>query len=277
MWFVGHQTASFRDVADRFNITLSSLHRIIERLTYFLSNYSPQIIKWPNNQQKRESEMSFRANGFPMAIGAIDGSHIQIDKPDNDPDSYINRKGYYSIQMQVVCDHNRKIIDFFAGYPGSVHDSRVFRNSPLCNTLEEKCGPYFLLGDSGYPLKTRWMTPFKERGQLTRRQINYNLKLSQNRYRIEHCFGILKQKFRQLYHLKFRNITKIVHFMRACCVLHNIAINDEFLEEISDDFHASNAQIQTVPQNQGILEEEDIEEDNDAKRIRDRIVDALFI
>jgi len=60
-------------------------------------------------------------------------------------------------------------------------------------------------------------------------------------------------------------------------VLHNIAIDDEFLEEISDDFHASNAQIQAVLQNQGILEEEDIEEDHDAKRIRDRIVDALYI
>lgn len=72
MWFVGHQAASFRDVADRFNITLSSLHRIIERLTYFLSNYSPQIIKWPNDEEKQEPEISFKANGFPMAIGAID-------------------------------------------------------------------------------------------------------------------------------------------------------------------------------------------------------------
>lgn len=101
MWFVGHQTASFRDVADRFNITLSSLHRIIERVIYFLSNYSPQIIKWPNNEHKRESEKAFRENGFPMAIGAIDGCHIKIDKPDKDPDSYINRKGYYSIQVSI--------------------------------------------------------------------------------------------------------------------------------------------------------------------------------
>jgi len=101
MWFVGHQTASFRDDADRFNITLSSLHRIIERVTYFLSNYSPQIIKWPNNEQRRESEKAFGENGFPMAIGAIDGCHIKIDEPDKDPDSYINRKGYYSIQVSI--------------------------------------------------------------------------------------------------------------------------------------------------------------------------------
>jgi len=156
MWFVGHQTSSFRDVADRFNITLSSLHRIIEQLKYFLSNYSPQIIKWPNNEQQRESEMSFGANGFPMATEAIDGCHIKIVRPDNDPDSYINRKGYYSIQMQVVGDHKGKIIDFLPVLfcPGSVHDSRVFRNSSVCNTFEEKFGPYFLLGNSGYPLQT---------------------------------------------------------------------------------------------------------------------------
>lgn len=213
MWYAGHQTSSFRDVADRFNITISTLHRIIERLTYFLSNLSPHIIKWPNEDEKRESEVAFKENGFPMAIGAIDGCHIKIDKPENDLDSYINRKSYYSIHMQVVCDHKRKIIDFFAGYPGSVHDSRVFRNSPLCNSLQAKCGSYFLLGDSGYSLQKNLMTPFKDRGQLTRKQINYNLKLSQNRYRIEHCFGILKQKFRQLYHLKLRKIVKIVHFM----------------------------------------------------------------
>lgn len=52
--------------------------------------------------------------------------------------------------------------------------------------------------------------------------------LARNRYVIEHCFGILKQKFRQLYHLKLRKIRLMVHFIRAACVLHNIAIDNEF-------------------------------------------------
>nr|XP_022899862.1 putative nuclease HARBI1 [Onthophagus taurus] len=132
-----------------------------------------------------ESERYFRQNGFPMVIGAMDGSHIKIDKPSEDSDSYINRKGYYSIQMQAVCNHNRKIIDLFVGYPGSVHDSRVVRNSSLFNTLEEKCGNYFILADSGYPLKSNVLTPFKDRGNLTDRQQNYNRKLSKNRYVID--------------------------------------------------------------------------------------------
>lgn len=102
LWFIGHQTASFRDVADRFNITLSSLHRVIQRVVIFLSNLSPQIITWPTEVEKRNIEQHFREKGFPDVIGAIDGCHIKIDKPGNDPDSYINRKGFYSIQVFTI-------------------------------------------------------------------------------------------------------------------------------------------------------------------------------
>ncbi|XP_057658182.1 putative nuclease HARBI1 [Diorhabda carinulata] len=134
-----------------------------------------------------------------------DGSHIKIDKPCVDPESYINRKGFYSIHMQVVCGHKMEIRDIFVGFPGSVHDSRVFKRSSLSRTLQQKCRDMYIIGDSGYPLQRHLLTPFKNRGRLTRRQMNYNTVLSRNRYIIEHCFGRLKQKFRQLYHLKVRN------------------------------------------------------------------------
>lgn len=168
------------------------MERIIKKLTVFLSNLAPQVITWPNNDGKQAIELELRASGFPIVIGAIDGCHVKIDKPENDPDSYINRKGYYTVQMQIICDKQRKIRDIFVGWPGSVHDSRVFRNSPLCRLLPEKCGHYFLLGDSGYPLQLNLLTPFKDRGQLTERQIYYNVQLAKNRYVIKHCFGIVK-------------------------------------------------------------------------------------
>ncbi|XP_050513236.1 putative nuclease HARBI1 isoform X2 [Diabrotica virgifera virgifera] len=270
LWYAGHQTSSFRDVGDRFDVTVSSVNRILYRLTMFLSNLSPEIIKWPTAAEKHVSQQHFANKGFPNVIGAIDGCHIKIDRPDNDPDSYINRKGFYSVQMQAVCDHKKKIIDLFLGYPGSVHDSRVFRNSPLNANLERKCQQYFLLGDSGYPLRNNLLTPYKNRGNLTRQQQNYNVKLSKNRYVIEHCFGIVKQKFRQLYHVKLRNIRFIVHFIRAACVLHNIALEDNF--EADGDNEQLNMQNHNYMQQDSDEEEENVE----AAVVRNRVANTLL-
>ncbi|KAL1489224.1 hypothetical protein ABEB36_014157 [Hypothenemus hampei] len=229
LWYAGSEAGSFRDVADRFDISKSSLYKIIRRVTYFLSNLSPQVIKWPTNEEQIEIEEHYRGKGFPGVVGIIDGTHIRIDKPDEDSDSYLNRKHFYSIQAQVVCDHKKRIVDIFVGYPGSVHDGRVFRNSPLSRILQEKCRDFYLLADSGYPCLPQMLTPFRDTGNLTRRQRNFNYILSKNRYVIEHCFGLLKQKLRQLYHIKLKSIPDIVHFIRSCAVLHNLAIDDEFI------------------------------------------------
>ncbi|KAL1492459.1 hypothetical protein ABEB36_010711 [Hypothenemus hampei] len=168
--------------------------------------------------------------------------------------------------MQAVCDHRKKIIDVFIGYPGSVHDSRIFSNSPLKASLQEKCGRYFLLGDSGYPLLPNLLTPYKDRGNLTRRQQNYNVQLSKNRYIIEHCFGVLKQKFRQLYHLKIRRTRLICHFIRAACVLHNMALDNYFVVD-----------VEPVEIYNNILgdEENDGDENMEARVIRDQVANTL--
>lgn len=166
-----------------------------------------------------------------------------------------------------MCDHRMKIIDVFLGYPGSVHDSRVYRQSMLGRSLHEKCGRYFLLGDSGYPLDINLMTPFKNRGNLNRSQQRYNVALSSNRYVIEHCFVVLKQKFRQMYHVKLRNIRLICHFIRAACCLHNIALEDNFP---IDDPVANHPDIDDEE------ESEDVAANQETQAIRNHIVETYF-
>ncbi|CAI6353353.1 unnamed protein product [Macrosiphum euphorbiae] len=168
LWFAGHQTASFCDVADGFCITISSLFRVVRPLTHVISRMASTIITWPNEEEKQETRNFFQMKGFSNVIGAIDGNHIRIDKPSSDPDSYYNRKKYFSIHMQAVCDHRNKIKSIFIGFPGSVHDARVFRRSPLATNLEILCQENVILGDSAYPCLRNLTTPFKDNGRLSR-------------------------------------------------------------------------------------------------------------
>ncbi|XP_012060382.1 PREDICTED: putative nuclease HARBI1 [Atta cephalotes] len=77
-----------------------------------------------------------RVYGFPNVISTIDGIHIKICAPKEDPDLYINRKGFHSMNVQVVCESHELFIYCYAGYVGSVHDTKVFRNSPVTNFLQ---------------------------------------------------------------------------------------------------------------------------------------------
>ncbi|XP_017486646.1 PREDICTED: uncharacterized protein LOC108375077 [Rhagoletis zephyria] len=60
LWFAGHESCSYRDLADRFDLSLSTICLIINRVSMFLSSTSPQIIKWPTASEKQESSESFQ-------------------------------------------------------------------------------------------------------------------------------------------------------------------------------------------------------------------------
>lgn len=58
-----------------------------------------------------------------------------IDPPQKSKDEYINRKSDVTLHMQGICDERKKFIDVFIGYPGSVHDARVYQNSDIYRKL----------------------------------------------------------------------------------------------------------------------------------------------
>lgn len=73
-------------------------HKVVKALYSHLNIF----ITWPNRVRAEEIWTHVKNKyKFPKVIGAIDGTHIKIAAPKNHAEAYINRKGYYSIQLQV--------------------------------------------------------------------------------------------------------------------------------------------------------------------------------
>lgn len=96
--------------------------------------FTLQIIKFPttNEEVNRAQVDFFNISGFPQVIGVVDGTHIRLNGAPLGPGEhvYTNRKGYYSINTQIICATNYKIINILARWPGSTHDSRIFQVNP---------------------------------------------------------------------------------------------------------------------------------------------------
>ena len=112
--------------------------------------------------------------GFPGVLGVKDGTHIKISAPRKMYPDYFYRKGHYSIILQAVCREDRRFTDVYCGWPGKVHDARVFRNSPLFAALLGFTEMNHIIGDGAYPISRLLMTPFCDNGHLSREQLNLN-------------------------------------------------------------------------------------------------------
>ncbi|XP_028402149.1 putative nuclease HARBI1 [Dendronephthya gigantea] len=158
------------------------------------------------------------------------------------PEAYNCRKKFHALQLQMVCDNNMVLTDVLAGWPGSVHDSRVLRNSSLCATAADKFPhDYHLLGDGGYPLRRWLMVPFRNNGHLPLNQVNFNRVLSSNRQIVERAVSLLKGRWRKLKYLDHLAVKLMVEIIMGACVLHNLClVNDDFdniyfLDDETDD------------------------------------------
>ncbi|CAG2237774.1 HARBI1 [Mytilus edulis] len=83
-----------------------TVSRVVQDTTAALCKRRNEFIRWPRSDAEKNKKKTgnYRIGGFPNVIGAIDGTHIRIQAPTTDEASYVNRKGYHSINVQAVCD-----------------------------------------------------------------------------------------------------------------------------------------------------------------------------
>jgi len=160
-----------------FGLGISTVCTNVNQTTKVIAQHLlPKYVAMPSEDRLREVIRVFESLwGFPQVVGAIDGTHIPILKPDYSSSDYYNRKGYYSIPMQAVVDSKDMFVDVNIGWPGKVRDTRVLVNSTFyqkANTgtllLDWKrviggvALPLIILGDPAYPLLLWMMKPYPD-------------------------------------------------------------------------------------------------------------------
>ncbi len=261
LWYLA-SNSDFRTIAHLFGVSKASVCLLIKNVCAAIVDILlPKYISIPYGEELRNVIDGFSNSfGFPQCAGAVDGTHIPIISPVEFPADYYNRKGFHSILMQGTVNHMGRFMDINIGWPGRVHDARVFINSSLYKkgdagtlfpdwkrTISGQDIPVVVLGDPAYPLLPWLLKAYPDNGNLTCQQKLFNYRLSKARVVVEHAYGRLKGRWRCLLTRNNTCLRDLPCLVAACCVLHNICeIRDDiFDEELMPETSQSNPASQS--------------------------------
>ncbi|XP_011858265.1 PREDICTED: putative nuclease HARBI1 isoform X1 [Vollenhovia emeryi] len=242
-----YASASFYVVIGDFSgISKASVLRIVHRVSNAIAALKDEYIKLPSTQQEivENEAQFFQIAKFIHVMGCIDCTHIKIQSCGReDGEVYRNRKGYFSINTQVVINAKFEIIDIVARWPGSAHDSTIFDHSRIKTLFEMgRFGDSILLGDSGYPTLPYLMTPLLH--PTTAAQHLYNESQIRTRSTVERFFGMWKRKFPVLaIGMRFNKIEKALAVIVATAVLYNVSIQQRFQNQNVDAYNNAIQQL----------------------------------
>ena len=256
-------TGSLRMTANTFGIHVctasKTIHDVCEAISYHLG---PKYIKLPQNEeQMREKIAEFEAKyGFIQAFGCIDGTHIPIKRPQENSQDYYCYKGFFSLNVQAVCDYRGQFMDVDCRWPGSVHDAKVFANSTINKKLRDEELPMtyqelikgrskvgcYVIGDPAYPLTPYCMKEYETCNSDS--EVIFNNILRSARNPVECAFGRLKGRWRFLTKPVDLNLDFVPIVVYACFVLHNFCEqNSSFVD---NDLVQQQYEVQIINQQQ---------------------------
>lgn len=241
----------------------STIQRITKRV--FDSVIDLKLITWPTAEEKIQliTESSFT---LPYCLGIVDGSMSPLKyKPVLNGRFYSTYKKNYAVKWQVICDLNKKVIQFMGILYGSIHDSTIFKTTGVYLTPDVYFNDLeYIIGDSAYPLSPTIVTPYKTNTRFVDEQHRrrFNKLLSKYRVRVEHCIGDIKKRWPSLKNLPVRirseeDVAFCSKWVTVAAMLHNFAKahDDSVMYDIRD--------LQDVQAGAPVIEEEEEEEDED--------------
>lgn len=244
-------------IGDMHGVSKSSISRSVHSVVHAVNEVKfPTVVNWPDNCAPVVEK--FHAYGrMPYVVGAVDGTLINIDAPRANEEQFVDRHGNHSINCMVVCGPNREFYYVSANWPGSTHDSRVLRRSTLFQRMGQGWRPFpnaVILGDSGYPLLP-WLIKAKLTNLNDPMVQRFNRAHKRTRSIVENAFGILKEKFPCLNHLRVDPVFAAEIF-KFCTTLCNMTQNNQEEDNVGEMVE----DLENIDDFIDVHEEEDLEE-----------------
>uniref|UniRef100_A0A8C5LVR0 DDE Tnp4 domain-containing protein n=1 Tax=Leptobrachium leishanense TaxID=445787 RepID=A0A8C5LVR0_9ANUR len=228
---------SLQDLHFNFRIGRTTPGKVVQKVCQTIwDTLKEKCIPTPNESTWADIVEGFqdRAN-FPNCLGAVDGKHIRVVKPELSGSQYMNYKHFFSIGLLAVADANYRFTYVEIGSYGKDSDSTIFQNSTLWQQIRSNslnipkpkmlpgtdiAVPFAFVGDEAFALSTNLLRPYGGR-QLSDKKRIFNYRLSRARRYVECSFGILSNKWRILHRPLDVNVDFAVDIVKSCCVLHN--------------------------------------------------------
>jgi hypothetical protein len=221
-----------------------------ERVTAAFNHIHHDWIQWPDEEERKAIANRIEQEFFlSNAVGIMDDTLLKLGMEPccSDKADYHGRKYAYSITCNVISDDKCCIRDYLAGFPGSTHDSHVWRNMNVYNNPKDYFASFeYLITNTAYEPTWFCIPAYKcTRGNhllLPAHKTEFNFCIARPRVKSEHVNGIWKGQCPWLRSISMKltdNKETTKHILRsidAKVVFHNIMM--EFLSnELPDDYN----------------------------------------
>lgn len=231
---------SFNAVAFEYLMGPSTVRYIVRECTYKIW-LSLQPLYMPGRKTEEDwmaiADEFFQRTNFPNVIGAIDGKHVRVEKPEYSGSKCCNYKKYFSMVLMAWVDADYKFVFIDVGSFGSMSDSIIFQESKMglmlkrnrLNIPEDQPLPgegnvipipFSVVADEAFGLANNVLRPYAKK-KLTVLKRVFNYRHTRARRFVECAFGILVNKWRILHRALDVNEEFCDRIIMCCCILHN--------------------------------------------------------
>ena len=234
--------SSYITLSYTFRVSKSAICRFVPEVCQAIIDvYKDEVMKCPRSPEewKKVAEDFSKRWQYHNCCGALDGTHIPIQKPSHGGSLYYNYKKFHSIVLMAVADANYKFIYVDVGAEGSAGDGGTWYRTTLHEAIEDhRAGfpdasplpnattpiPFHLVGDDAFAMKTWLMKPYSHHSQVPQERI-FNYRLSRARRVVENAFGLMQTKLRVFANTMLQKPNNVRTLTMCGCVLHNLLLD----------------------------------------------------